>query len=247
MIMQSLAASLGEAAIRVKYDGPYAYASLYLDVSTPAAPILSLGVSDTSLADATSNMETVITGNGVLTLQDVIAAVEMWNTTTASHVVQEREFECEIYNAIYTDVFGNSGTANYVTAAGVLNLKGAFVGCLIMVNAISGTITVRVPPPAVSKNAITIKDISGHPGNSGTPTVTRQILGNDGTVYYTSGAIANATDALLKPNGVATPLFFEPILFQSGPVVVRDTCATPAHANATTMYVMWGLPRAKDL
>ena len=247
MIMQSLAAKIGEAAIRVKYDGPYAFASLVLNVSTPAAPILQLGVSDTSLADATSNAETVITGDATLTLQDVVAAVEMWNTSTASHVVQEREFECEIYNAIYTDVFGHSASANYVTAAGVLNLKGAFVDCLIMVNTIAGTITVRVPPPSLSKNVITIKDISGHPGTSGTPTVTRQILGNDGTVYYTSGAIATATDALLKPNGVAAPLFFEPILFAGGPVVVRDTCATPAHADATTMFVMWGLPKAKDL
>ena len=246
MIMQSLAAKIGEAAIRVKYDGPYAFASLTLVVSSPTAPVLSLGVSDVSLADAVTNKETVITGDGTLTLQDVVAAIEMWNSSTASHIVQEREFECEIDNAIYPDVFGGSASP-YAAAAGVLNLKGAFVDCLIMVNTIAGTITVRVPPPSLSKNVITIKDISGHPGTSGTPTVTRQILGNDGTVYYTSGAIATATDALLKPNGVAAPLFFEPILFAGGPVVVRDTCATPAHADATTMFVMWGLPKAKDL
>ena len=43
MIMQSLAAALGEAAISVKYDGPYAYASLVLVPGT-TAPALSLGV-----------------------------------------------------------------------------------------------------------------------------------------------------------------------------------------------------------
>ncbi len=245
MIMQSLAAALGEAAISVKYDGPYAYASWVLVPGT-TAPALSLGVSDTSLADATSNAEAVITGDGTLTLQDVVAAIEMWTTSTASHVVNEREFQCEINNAIYTDVFGGSSAA-YVAAAGTVQLKGAFVGCLAIVNGNTGTITVRVPPRALSHNVITIKDISGHPGTSGTPTVTRQILGNDGTVYYTSGAIATATDALLKPNGVAAPLFFEPIMFSGGPVVVRDTCGTAAHANATTMFVMWGLPKAKDL
>jgi hypothetical protein len=244
MIMQSLAAAIGEAAIRVKYDGPYAYAALVLVPGT-TAPALSLGVSDTSQADAVSNAEAVITGDGTLTLQDVVAAIEMWNTTTASHVVQEREFECDIFNAIYTDVFGGSSAA-YVAAAGVLNLKNTFVGCLIIVNGNTGTITIRVPPPALSKNTITIKDISGHAGTSGTPTVTRQILGNDGTVYYSSGAIANATDALMKPSVVA-PLFFEPLQFAGGVVVVRDTCATPAHANATTVNVMWGLPKAKDL
>lgn len=245
MIMQSLAAKIGEAAIRVKYDGPYAYAALVLVPGT-TAPALTLGVSDTSLADAVSTAEAVITGDGTLTIQDVIAAVEMWNTLTASHVVNEHEFQCEIDAAIYPDVFGGAAAA-YVAAAGVLNLKGAFVGQLIIVNGNTGTITVRVPPSALSKNSITIKDITGHPGTSGTPTVTRQILGNDGTVYYTSGAIATATDALLKPNGVAAPLFFEPILFAGGPVVVRDTCGTAAHANATTMFVMWGLPKAKDL
>ena len=245
MIMQSLAAALGEAAIRVKYDGPYAYASLVLNVSAPAAPILSLGVSDTSLADATSNAEAVITGDGTLTLQDVVAAIEMWNTSTASHIVQEREFECDIFNAIYTDVFGNASVP-YVTAAGVLNLKGAFVGCLIIVNANTGTVTIRVPPPALSKNTITIKDISGLTGSSGVPTLTRQILGNDGTVYYTSGAISSATAALMKPSVVA-PLFFEPLQFAGGVVVVRDTCSTPAHAVSTTVNVMWGLPKAKDL
>ena len=245
MIMQSLAAKIGESAIRVKYDGPYAFASLTLVVSSPTVPVLSLGVSDVSLADAVTNKETVITGDGTLTLQDVVAAIEMWNSSTASHIVQEREFECEIDNAIYPDVFGGSASL-YAAAAGTLQLKGSFVGCLIMANTASGTITLRVPSPALSHNVITIKDISGHPGTSGTPTVTRQILGNDGTVYYTSGAIATATDALLKPSVVA-PLFFEPIMFAGGPVVVRDTCATPAHADATTMFVMWGLPKAKDL
>ncbi len=241
MIMQMKQATLALPCVRARYTGKYTYAALVLDVGTPAAPVLKLGVSNTSLADAVSNVATIITGDGTLTIRDVVASVRNHSATTASHDVLENEFDCEINNAIYTDVFGGS-VNQYAAAAGSLNLKDQWQDALLIDDDVAGTTTLRLPPCGVSNGAACIKNIAGHPGESTTPTVTRSIYDIDGNLKWSTGAIATATDLLLNPN---TPTFVEPIVFSLKPVVVRDTCANVAHNTATTLAVTWMLGQAK--
>ncbi len=241
--MQSKQAALALPCIRARYTGKYEYAALVLDVGTPAAPVLKLGVSDTSLADAVTNVATIITGDGTLNIRDVVASVRNHSATTASHVVQEGEFDCEISNAVYSDVFG--GSANqYAAAAGSVNLKNTWRDALLIDDDVAGTTTLRLPPCGMSNGPVVILNITGHPGTSGTPTVTRTILDIDGTELWSTGAIATATDALLNPN---IPTFAEPTMFSSKVVVVRDTCSNVAHNTATTLTVTYALAQAKNM
>ena len=241
-IYQFKAAALAEGSLRARYTGKYPYAAAVLVVSTPTAPVLSLGVSDTSLADAVSNAATVITGDATLTHRDAMASVNNWNATTASHTVDQGDFQCELYNSLYSDVFGGASSP-YAAAAGTINLKNAWVNLLVIDNDVAGTTSLMLPPPSMSKNSVKIVSVRGHAGTSGTPTVTRTIYDMDGNTLISSGAVATATDALLL---TALPVFDQPITIGE-PVVVRDTCDNVAHNTGTTMVVEWGFPAAQDI
>ena len=242
MIMQSFQAALADPYIRVRYTGKYDFAAAVLDVSAPAAPVFSLGVSNTSLADAVTNKATVLTGDTTLTLRDLVASIKNWSATTTGHDVLQGKFEAELMGGIYTDVFGG-GSSPYESAASSLNLKGTWQEALINDDNVSGLTNILLPPPSVSRGAVAIKNITGHPGTSGTPTVTRTIYDLDGNSLWSTGAIATATDALLNTN---VPTFVEPIAFASGPVVVRDSCSNVAHNIATTLTVTWATVSAPN-
>lgn len=241
MLMHSNSAAQAAPCVRARYTGKYAYAAAVLDVGTVAVPFLRLGVSDTSLADAVTNVATVITADGTLNIRDVVASICNWSATTASHDVQEGEFQAELWNAIYSDEFGGS-VNQYAAAAGSLNLKNAWQPLLLIDDNVAGHTSLMLPPPAMSKAPAVISNIEGHPGTSGTPTVTRTIYDKNGNVLWTTGAIATATDALLNPN---RPTFVEPVVWD-GPVIVRDTCANVAHNTATTMQVTWAFAQPKN-
>lgn len=241
MIMNASQMAQAAPCIRVRYSGRYDHAALVLDVGSVAAPILKLGVSNTSLADAVTNAATVITADGTLTLRDVIASIGNWSATTASHDVLEREFDAELWNGLYSDVFGGS-VNQYAAAAGSLQLKGTWQPALLIDDNVAGHTSLMLPPPAVSKDVCVISNIEGVPGTSGTPTVTRTIYDKDGNALWTTGAIATATSALLNPN---RPTFTEPCIFDNGPVIVRDTCANVAHNTSTNVVITWGIPRTR--
>lgn len=241
MLMQIKSAALAAGCIRIRYHGKYQYAVAVLVVTTPEAPVLSLGVSDTDLAAAVTAKQTVFTGDGTMNMRDLIAKINNWIDTTAAREVLEGDFTAELYNAIYTDVVGNATASPYAADAGTLNLKNTWQSALLKDDDAENTsfTSLMIPPPSMSKGAIALIEISGHAGTSGTPTVTRTIYDMDGNILWSSGSIATATSALLLKT------FAEPVVFD-GPVVVRDTIAAYAHNTATTMMVTYGFPQAKN-
>jgi len=244
MLMKLKSAALAAPCIRVRYTGKYAYASLVL-VKTAAAPILSLGVSDVSLADSVTNTEVVITGNLTFNLRDVVQSINNWLDTTSTQAVLQGDFQAELYNALYSDIFGNATAAQFETAAGTVQLKNVWGDALIKDDNANGSshTSLMIAPPSMSHGMVVIKEITGHPGTSGTPTVVRSIYDMDGNLLASSGSIGSATDALLA---AALPAFAEPVILCDGPVIVRDTVATCGHNDATTMRVMYGFPQAKN-
>jgi len=244
MLMKLKSAALAAGAIRIRYKGKYAYGSSTLVVSSAAAPVLSLGVSDTSLAAAVSAMQTVITGDATFNHRDVIASINNWIDTTAARAVLQGDFEAELYNSLNTDIFGGASSPYAADAGTANNLKTTWRDILIIDDDATGFgyTSLMIAPPALTRAAVAIKEITGHPGTSGTPTVTRTIYDIDGNVLASSGAIGTATDAKLA---AALPAFSEPVVFD-GPVVVRDTCATESNNDATTMRVMYAFAQAKN-
>jgi hypothetical protein len=245
MIMHSKSAALAAPAIRWKYTGKYAYASLKLTVSSPTAPVLALGVSDTDQAAAVTAEQTVITGNGTLNLRDVVESINNWLDTTAARAVLQGDFRAELANALYSDIFGGTATP-FETAAGTLNGKNTWQDGLIVDDNAEGfgyTSLMLAPYSMGLKGPVVLKEITGVPGTSGTPTVTRNVYDQDGNLLATSGSIATATAALLL---AALPAWGEPVILGNGPIVIRDTCATAAHNTGTTMRATYGFPSAKN-
>jgi len=245
MLMKLKSAALAAPCIRMRYTGKYAYATWVL-VETAATPVLSLGVSDTSLAAAATAAQTVITGDLTFTLRDVVQSINNWIDTTAARAVLQGDFQAGLYNALYSDVFGNGTAAQFAAATGTVQLKNTWAGAIIKDDAANGSshTSLMIAPPSMSPGGmVAIKEVTGHPGTSGTPTVTRAIYDMDGNSLVSTAAIGSATDALLA---VALPAFAEPVILCDGPVIVRDTVETYGHNDATTMRVMYSFPQAKN-
>jgi len=240
MIMNASSMAQAAPCIRVRYTGKYDFAALVLDVGTATVPFVRIGVSNTSLADAVTNVATVITADATLNLRDVVASLCNWSATTASHDILQGEIHAELWNGLYTDVLGGS-VNQYAAAVGSLNLKNTWQPGLLIDDNVSGHTSLLLPLPTISKDVCVIKNIEGYPGTATTPTVTRTIYNKDGDSLWTTGAIASATSALLNPN---RPTFVEPVQLCNGPIIVRDTCSDVAHNTATTVIITWGTPKA---
>jgi len=243
MIMEMASAALAENAIEIRYDGDYDYASAVCDDSGGAAssPLISLGVSNTSLAAAVSAAQTVYTGTSTGDIQEVIAKLGIWYDTTAAREVFAGDFKVRQFNSLLNDSIYHASAAKFEDDAGTTNLKNTWTGFLTWDNNVDSTgfVTLRIPTQAEFNNVVAVKELSGHSGTSGTPTLTRTIYNAAGTSKWSSGATATATSALMLKT------FAEPVMF-GGPIIVRDTAGTVGHLNATTMSVMFANVSQKE-
>ncbi len=243
MKMQYSAASLAESAFYITYKGVYDYAVLVLDVAAPTAMLARLGVSNTSLADAVSNVATVATGGAAVTMEHVRRLINLHSATTASHVVKEEDFQCELLHCRGNDLFYHASVTPIVADTGTVNLKAGWAELGVWDNDATGVgfVTLRVPHPGVSKGEILVRAISGLTALSATTatdTVTRDVTNGAGDrTVFTTGSVANATAALLAKD------FLEPVgLGARGPIVLRDAVTNDvANCDFTSLAVVWGL------
>jgi len=241
MLMNSSQAALAEKTLYLTYRGKYAFAVFVVDVSTPSAMLIKLGVSDTDLDAAITAAQTVVTGTATMSMEDVRRLINLWFDTTAAREVLEGDFVCELLHCRGNDLFYHATTAPFVADTGTGNLKGAWLERCTCDNDVTGTgyVTLRIPHPGKSKGDVIVRSLSGITATTvttTTDTVTRTITDGAGTLtVYTSGAVANATPTLLAKD------FLEPVsLGAAGAIVVRDAVDTVANCDATNLQVTWG-------
>lgn len=249
MILKATSMALAESAIEVLYRGKKKFATIVIDADGGAdySPLISLGVSDTSLAQAVTNKVTAFTGASTSTIKDLIVAIQnaSGGTIGADTEINVGDFDCRIKNALPTDAAYSASAAQFVDAAGTTtnlsSYKGGWFQTLVWDNdaASTGHVTLRIPTPAEGQGPVAIRLIQGVTTQSdGTTAITsgltRTIYNADGTTFWTI-TDATPTSAEMKFD------LSEPIVFD-GPVIIRDTGATASEVDATSTIVAWGYP-----
>ena len=246
------AAAVAEAALRVRYNGSFAYAS-FTAASTSGTLVVSLGVSDTSLAAAVSAMETVFTSSAntdrVNHIKDLI---RWWKTTTSGAEVKSGDFECEVLHALGNSVVDAPHHATvdlFEDDAGTTNnLRGEWREVLLWDNDATGVygVHLRLPHPKTSKNGVTIDSIVGDLTGTDLAALDngmiRIIYDDDGNALWSSGA--QTTNGLANYNIIAGARG-GPVSFNK-PVVIYDRAAVAGDAadvDATSMVVRYDVVR----
>jgi len=240
-VYKSTALALGEGAIRVKYNGPFDFASCVIDATggTNSSPLISLGVSDTNLAAAAAALETVFTStDGNDDMADIVASINWWRSSTSGAIVRTGDFACEILHALNVDTPYHVSAAKFASDAGTTtNLAdGNWHDILLWDNDAAGVYQVsrRIPLPKSSKGGVKIARINGGLAKSdGTSALTsgmaRRIYEDDGTVLYSSGTVAAITSDLdwrLAPISFKNPVIVRDYAYSSGDYSDVDTVTT---------------------
>lgn len=251
-IWNQTAMAIASGAIRLRYVGRlFDFASIVVAETggTDASPTISLGVSNTSLADAVTNDELVFTStDGSDLMNDIINTIRWWKTTTADRGVESGDFEC-----VAKDCLGNSTTDTpyHATAAKFAGDNGTDhnYGDGDWHDTMhwdsdadsTGHVTLRLPEPRTSKGGVVIAHIYGEAtvaaGTVLSSGLTRFLYDDDGNQLYSSGAqtvIGNVNvDWRTAPHAY------------NGPIIIRDQATTPGDndCDATTAVAIWDIAR----
>lgn len=254
LIINPTAMAVAEAAIRVKYNGVFAYAAVVVDQDggTDSSPLIKLGVSDTSLAAAVTAAETVFTSTaGTDVMNDIVNAIRWWRTTTSGARVESGDFECEIKNALgnsTVDTPYHASAAKFADDNGSTTnfADGSWHDTMLWDNDSAGVygVHLRVPGPELSKGGVVIDSIIGDltkaAGTALDSGMRRYLYDDDGNVLWDSGAqttLGNANFNILAGDRAAPRDW-------NMPVIVFDRAADSADAadcDATTAVVNWGV------
>jgi len=224
------AMALAEGAIRVKYNGQYAYACVVVDQDggTDSSPLIGLGVSDTSLAAAVTAVETVFTSTANTDLMnDIVNSIRWWKTTTSGARVETGDFECEIKNALgnsTVDTPYHASAAKFADDDGTTTnfADGSWHDTMLWDNDSAGVYGchLRLPAPELSKGGVVLDAIIGDLTESdGTKVesngMRRYIYDDDGNVLWDSGAqttLGNANYNILAGDRAEAVTFAQPII-----------------------------------
>lgn len=243
MLLQTpLTVKTGEYALNVGYAGKYKFAAVVVDADGGAdeSPLITMGVSDVSLADAVTNSsgKTVITCVAATTIKEILYAFRNYFDYTAATWVDKGDVTCEVLDAILSEAAGNATADQWNDDAGTTtNYRNGPSPCLQWKNAAAydGTnfaIRKRVPSGTVSKGAVAIVAITGAPTQAGgCSAVTREILDDNGNVLWTVTGSDPSTSAELQ---YRDPTSINTVSFGSS-VIVRDRCTGAALTSGNTV------------
>ena len=244
---QSDAMALAEGAIEVKYNGQFVHACVIIDQNggTDSSPLIQLGVSDATLADAVSNAETAYTStSGSDLINEIVGAIHWWESTTSGRRVYSGDWSCNLKHALGNSTIDTPYHASVVkfaddTGSTINFADGDWHDTLLWDNDASsvGHVSLRIAPPQISKGPVTIAAKVGEAtvtaGTVLSSGLTFRIYNDNGDVLYTSGAqtvLGNVDlDWQVRPRTYGTPVIF------------RDTATTPGDGDvdATTATVTW--------
>lgn len=260
MLLNLTQLALAECSIQVKYNGNKSFATIVIDADGGAesSPLVKLGVSDVSLAQAVTNAVTVFTGASTSTLDDLIVAIKNGSggTVGADTEIGLGDFDARALDCYQEKSIYHASVNEFVDEAGTgQNLRGyndgngsAWFSTLVRDNDANavGCVMKRIGSPDWTKGPIAIAEING---------ITTQ---SDGSTQVTSGIVREILDcitgAVLWSCSMATPtaaglkFYYEsgPVVFPR-PVIVRDRVLTANNSNEgdvdkTTTAVLWGVP-----
>jgi len=245
------AMALAEAAIQVKYRGNKAFAIVEVDGDGGAgsSPLISLGVSDTSLAQAVTNMVTVFTGaaSGASSeMRDVVANINggSGGTIDGDDDIKIGDFMCRLKNSIESDSIYHAAIAMFEDEAGTNNVREGWTDSLTWDNDVDSVAAVRlkIPQPDVSEASVGIETIKGVTCQSTNATIVagikRELLDQEGTVLWT------ASEATLEFGDTEIDKDFGFLIaFDNGPLMVKDSLLTASNSSELTKtagVVTWG-------
>jgi len=256
MLLNYSSMALGESAIEVMYKGNKGFATIVIDANggAGASPLVSLGVSDTDVATAVTNVVVAFTGLTTSTLDDLVVAISntYGGTVDGDDDIKMNDFQCRIKDGIRSDSIYHATVAEFADEAGTAqNLKGYsdstnksnWFSTLVRDNDAEGVYSIykRIPEPSMSKGAIALRQIGGVSTKTGGTALDsglkRTIYSDAGDVLWTL-SVAAPTAANMAFD------LDDPIVFDgAGPIIVKDECLASgeyADLDATTTYMTWG-------
>lgn len=243
--------TLLEAAIQVKYRGMKQFAIVEIDADggAGASPLISLGVSDTSLAQAVTNMVTVFTGTTTSEMRDIVANIANGSggTIDADDDIKIGDFMCRLKNSIESDDAYHATVDMFSDDAGATtNFRSdEWEDTLLWVNDATsvGACRLKVPQPEVSEGGVGIESIAGascdDDGTTVTTGIKRSLLDKDGNVLWT---ISHAT--LARGDTDTDKDWGALVVFDNGPHMFKDECIDTAQAaefEETNGVVTYGM------
>jgi len=254
MLVQQANMALAESAIQILYKGKKQFAAVVIDADggTNKSPKISLGVSDVSQATAQSNAQAAFTSVEASTLAELITNVKNFNYGTSGPLggsenddfIDLNDFDCQVKDALESDVIGHASASKFADDAGATNLVGAgWSNYLVWDNDTAGVyqVTLRIPTPAKGKGTVALVEVKGLTKKDATTQITnglkRTIYDNEGNVLFTiSDATPTESEMQYAPS--------QPVVF-AGPVIVRDQALASgdaAEVDYTNTYALWGYP-----
>ena len=250
MLLQLATMAVGESAIEVLYKGKKAYAAVVIDADggAGASPLISLGVSDTSLVQAVTNKVTAFTGASDSLVKHIVAAIKnaSGGTVDGDDEITMGDWDCRVKDDWEAKSCYHATLPEYTDAAGSVQFKGAgWTGTLIRDNDADtvGRICKRVPPPAISQDGVGIRTITGMMSSSATIEaaitngITRNIRDDDGNVLW------HISDA--SPTNAELKFDLGDIVIWPFPVIVEEVLINQATNYAecigSTTAILWGL------
>jgi len=250
MLLQLTKMALAESAVQVKYCGKKAFAAVVVDADGGAdsSPAITLGVSDTSLAEAATNAVACFTGAADSTVNHIVAAIKNCSggTVGGDDEISIGDFDCRlncdwgaksVYDASKTEYIDNAGTTT--------NYRNDWADVLTRDNDADsvGRMCVRIPPARMGSGPVGIRMITGMMSSAAAETaitngITRNIRDDDGNILW------YVTDA--TPTSAELKFDLGDIVVWPFPVVVEEVMINQstnyAEADYTTTAILWGFP-----
>lgn len=242
-LFHSTAMALAEGAIRVRYVSRQFEFASFTAASSSGELTLSLGVSNTDLAAAVTAKEDIYVSSGTSDrMDDIVATIRNWRTTTSGAEVRTGDFDCELLHCIGAESPDHATVDKFEDDAGTTNsLTNAWREVLLWDNDAAtgvGKVTLRLPHPAASKGGVALGAVSGALSTAGTEMANNgyiKLYHDDSTTPFYTSAITTAIgdwDNIID-NRILPVNYGEPVIVRAETIASQEAEATAIATSVT--------------